>query len=81
MRKKILMVVLLFLMAGTLMAQEPEVTRLVSKDVEVEFRVDGCGVARFRAEVVQQGRKTPGEVQRMSAPSISGTLQPISINR
>jgi quercetin dioxygenase-like cupin family protein len=32
-RKKILMVVLLFLMAGTLMAQEPKVTSLMSKDL------------------------------------------------
>jgi len=32
-RKKILMVVLLFLMAGTLMAQEPNVTSLMSKDL------------------------------------------------
>jgi quercetin dioxygenase-like cupin family protein len=32
-RKKILMVVLLFLMGGTLMAQEPEVTSLMSKDL------------------------------------------------
>ncbi len=33
-RKKILMVVLLFLMAGTLMAQEPEVRSLISKDLK-----------------------------------------------
>ena len=32
-RKKILTVVLLFLMAGTLMAQEPKVTSLMSKDL------------------------------------------------
>ena len=32
-RKKILMVVLLFLMAGTVMAQEPKVTSLMSKDL------------------------------------------------
>ena len=33
-RKKILTVVLLFLMAGTLMAQEPKVTSLMSKDLK-----------------------------------------------
>ena len=32
-RKKILMVVLLFLMAGTVMAQEPKVASLMSKDL------------------------------------------------
>jgi quercetin dioxygenase-like cupin family protein len=32
-RKKIILVVLLSLMAGTLMAQEPEVTSLMSKDL------------------------------------------------
>src|SRR5580765_3558677 len=32
-RKKIIMVVLLSLMAGTLMAQEPKVTSLMSKDL------------------------------------------------
>ena len=32
-RKKILTVVLLFLMAGTVMAQEPKVTSLMSKDL------------------------------------------------
>jgi quercetin dioxygenase-like cupin family protein len=33
-RKKIILVVLLSLMAGTLMAQEPEVTSLMSKDLK-----------------------------------------------
>jgi hypothetical protein len=79
-RKKILMVVLLSLMAGTLTAQEPEVTPLMSKDVE------SSSSRRMWSRPVQSRGlfskvERPGEVQRMSAPAISGTLQHLSINR
>ena len=79
-RKKTIMVVLLSLIAGTVMAQEPEVTPLMSKDVE------SSSSRRMWSRPVQSRGlfskvERPGEVQRMSAPSISGTLQRISINR
>jgi hypothetical protein len=78
-RKKILMVVLLFLMPGTLMAQEPEVTPLVSKGVEVEFESTDVESPGSEPRVIQQGRKTRRSTTHERTVNLGNTSH-ISIN-